>query len=48
MLADVLTFTDSHVECNEQGLKQLLTRVREDPTRVIFSIIDVISMGNCQ
>uniref|UniRef100_A0A1A9Z4E1 Uncharacterized protein n=1 Tax=Glossina pallidipes TaxID=7398 RepID=A0A1A9Z4E1_GLOPL len=45
MLADVLTFTDSHVECNEQRLKRLLTRVREDPTRVIFPIIDVISMG---
>uniref|UniRef100_A0A1A9VTT0 Uncharacterized protein n=1 Tax=Glossina austeni TaxID=7395 RepID=A0A1A9VTT0_GLOAU len=48
MLADVLTFTANHVERNEEGLKQLLRRVREDSTCVVFPIIDVISMGNCE
>lgn len=42
--AQVLTFLDSHVECNKNWLEPLLERVAEDRTRVVCPIIDVISM----
>uniref|UniRef100_A0A3Q3J792 Polypeptide N-acetylgalactosaminyltransferase n=1 Tax=Monopterus albus TaxID=43700 RepID=A0A3Q3J792_MONAL len=43
--APVLTFLDSHCECNDHWLGG---RVAEDKTRVVSPIIDVINMDNFQ
>ncbi|XP_072896549.1 polypeptide N-acetylgalactosaminyltransferase 16 isoform X2 [Hemitrygon akajei] len=42
--AEVLTFLDSHCEVNKDWLQPLLHRVKEDHTRVVSPIIDVISL----
>jgi len=46
--AEILTYLDSHCECNQNWLEPLLARVVEDRTRVVCPIIDVISMDNFQ
>ncbi|XP_059094955.1 polypeptide N-acetylgalactosaminyltransferase 2-like isoform X2 [Tigriopus californicus] len=46
--SSILTFLDSHCECNQHWLEPMLERVDEDPSRVVCPIIDVISMDNFQ
>uniref|UniRef100_A0A8D0GA65 Polypeptide N-acetylgalactosaminyltransferase n=1 Tax=Sphenodon punctatus TaxID=8508 RepID=A0A8D0GA65_SPHPU len=44
--AEILTFLDSHCEVNSEWLQPMLQRVKEDYTRVVSPIIDVISLYN--
>lgn len=46
--ANILTFLDSHCECNEDWLPPLIEKVFEDETRVVCPVIDVISMDTFQ
>lgn len=46
--AKILTFLDSHCECNENWLPPLVEKVFEDETRVVCPVIDVISMDTFQ
>ncbi|XP_023337901.1 polypeptide N-acetylgalactosaminyltransferase 2 isoform X2 [Eurytemora carolleeae] len=46
--APILTFLDSHCECNQHWLESLLERVQQDYRSVVCPIIDVISMDSFQ
>ncbi|XP_046847564.1 polypeptide N-acetylgalactosaminyltransferase 2-like [Xenia sp. Carnegie-2017] len=44
--SQILTFLDSHCECNVRWLEPMLHRVVEKPSTIVCPIIDVISMNN--
>uniref|UniRef100_A0A671N6L7 UDP-N-acetyl-alpha-D-galactosamine:polypeptide N-acetylgalactosaminyltransferase 16 n=1 Tax=Sinocyclocheilus anshuiensis TaxID=1608454 RepID=A0A671N6L7_9TELE len=44
--ASILTFLDSHCEVNTDWLQPMIQRVKEDHTRAVSPVIDVISLDN--
>lgn len=43
---EILTFLDAHCECTIGWLEPLLSRVKENPKRVVCPVIDIVSDDN--
>lgn len=43
---EVLIFLDSHCEVTEKWLEPLLAAIKEDPTRIVLPIVDLINPIN--
>ncbi|KAG8431431.1 hypothetical protein GDO86_018758 [Hymenochirus boettgeri] len=44
LLGESVTFLDSHCEVNKDWLPPLLQRIKEDPTRMVSPVIDIINL----